>query len=143
MALEYIKKDGSENGATVADKINAIIDEFGETSNLTSDLNANGFAIFGQTIKKWDGLSLDVSNASLLKATLSSDSTIVFTNIPIDTCEWLVEIDTNGYTVNWDSNVEWDGDGTEPEWSSGSDLVYFYRLGNSSAIKGMMTRAGA
>lgn len=143
MSLEYIKKDGSENGSTVADKINAIMDKFGTSVDMTGDLDANGFAIFGQTLKKQTGLSLSVANASLLVADLTGDSTIAFTDIPTRTCEWLVMLDANGYTITWDGYVEWDGDGSEPAWGSGEDTVYFCRVSGSATIKGTKIRGGA
>ena len=39
--------------------------------------------------------------------------------------------------------VEWDGDGTEPEWTAGTDTAYFYTTDGGVTVKGMMVRAGA
>lgn len=144
MSLEYIKKDGSENGGSVADKINAIIDDVKSTSpELNGDLNGKGYAIYNTTLLKTEGLTLQVSSSTLLKVSLTADSTINFTDIPVKTCEWLVEVEANGYTITWPTGVVWDGIGSEPNWSDGKDMAYFYRIEGETTIYGMRTREGA
>jgi len=107
---------------------------------LGANLNALGRTIYNSTIGTTTGLTLAVSVSNILKATLVADSPISFTNISSGSTDWLVEIESAGFTVTWDTAVEWDGDGTEPEWGTGVDTAYFYTTDGGTTIKGMRVR---
>lgn len=74
---------------------------------------------------------------------LIADTTIAFpTNVP-ELNSFAIEIATNGFTVTWPAGLTWDGEGIEPEYTAGKDLLFFYTTDNWVTSKGMMTRAGA
>jgi len=110
---------------------------------LASHLDANGFSVQNYTISTNTGIELDLQAANILIANLTADSTISFINIPTGTAEWMVEIKLNGFTPTWDSRVEWDREGDEPEWTAGTDTAYFYTTDSGTTIKAMRVREGA
>ncbi len=113
------------------------------TPELGGNLNGLGKTIYNTTIATVTGLTLNLTTGSILKAVLTTDSTIAFTNIPAGSTDWLVEVTSGGFTITWDAIVEWDGDGAEPEWTEEVDTAYFYTTDGGTTIKGMRVRAGA
>ncbi len=110
---------------------------------LSGNIDARGYAVTNYSIESSTGISLDLSQATMLIANLSESSAISFTNIPAGASIWVVELSANGYTPSWDATVVWDGDGEEPEWSAGKDLVQFYTTDGGTHILGMRVREGA
>ncbi len=117
--------------------------KYDTTPELGGSLNGLSETIYNTTIATVTGLTLSLAIGNILKATLTSDSSIAFTNIPSGSTDWLVEVAAGGFTITWNAAVEWDGDGVEPEWSDGVDTAYFYTTNGGTTIKGMRVRAGA
>ncbi len=117
--------------------------KYDTSPELGGDLDGLGETIYNTTIGTTTGLALNLSSGNILKATLTTDNSISFTNIPSGSIDWLAEITSGGFTITWDGAVEWDGDGTEPKWSLGTDTAYFYTTDGGTTIKGMRVRAGA
>ncbi|RLA73480.1 MAG: hypothetical protein DRG30_06340 [Epsilonproteobacteria bacterium] len=113
------------------------------TPELGGALNGSGRTIYNTSIATVTGLTLSLATGNILKATLTTDSSISFTNIPSGSTDWLVEVSSGGFTITWNGAVTWDGDGVEPEWSTGTDTAYFYTTDGGTTIKGMRVRAGA
>lgn len=113
------------------------------TPELGGSLNALGYTIYNATIGTVTGLSLNVGLGNILKATLTTDSSIHFSGFNAGSTDWLVEVGAAGFTITWDASVTWDGDGTEPEWTAGVDTAYFYTTDGGTSVKGMRVRAGA
>ncbi len=114
------------------------------TPTLSGNLDGGGKSVFNSTSSVETGFVLDLSTDNVLVASLTVDSSINFTNIPAIGCvDWLLELEAGGFTITWQAAVEWDGDGTEPEWTTGTDTAYFYTTDGGTTIKGMMVRAGA
>ena len=111
---------------------------------LGGNLNGKGKVIFNTISAVTTGLSLDLSVSNVLKATLSADSSITFTNILSGgMIDWIIEVDAGGFTITWPTAVTWDEDGTEPQWTTGVDTAYFYSTDGGTTIKGMRVRSGA
>ncbi len=150
VGVGYVSKVDSNTGNTPSSSstqwkeiVLGLIDIKDDTSpELGGDLNGAGHKIYNLTVGVTTGLTLDLSTGNILISTLTTDSTIAFTNIPSGASDWMVEVTTNGYTADWDAEVEWD-ESTTPPWSnSATDTAHFYTTDGGSTIKGMRVRVG-
>ncbi len=114
-----------------------------KSPSLSSNIDARGKSIVNLSLRQQEGVVLNTKYNNILIADLTEATSIVFIDIGHGFREWMVELTTNGYYFEWQEEVIWDGDGIEPEWTEGTDLLYFYTTDRGETIKGMRTRSGA